>query len=470
MKIIKHQLKQQSMSILKPVMDFRRYIMRIGVHNSMDAHSIRKLYIFNQINFLGFVMGVCLPIAAFLGDGYLPIVAWVVAFSPAVISLSVLIFNYFRKHEISMLIYFTCYPLTTALVYAGNVDVGIELFFILYSVLSVFFLKNIKYITAAFTLSAICYFAVYIFRTEYAYKLADISFGFYFSNHLLAIVFIFVGLILIKKESSSYQKRILGKNKKLQNSYIKINNQKNDINNKAALLQKQTVELTELNEVKDKLFSIIAHDLRTPIYSLRNLFSNMEKYDLPGEEIKLLVPDIVKDLSYTTSLMENLLQWAKSQMAGARVNMELIEVQQLVDEVKHLLRLQAESKKVYIKSKVEEAIYIFADKDMMNLVLRNLVSNAIKFTPENGEINIGALQTGEAVELFVKDTGTGISAENISKILGDDFYTTKGTGNESGTGLGLILCKDFLIKNGGHIKVHSTLGEGSMFVCNLPIP
>ena len=196
----------------------------------------------------------------------------------------------------------------------------------------------------------------------------------------------------------------------------------------------------------------------------------MEQYDLPGEEIKLLLPDIVKDLNYTTSLMENLLQWAKSQMAGSNVNMQLIEVTELIEEVKNLLRLQAENKKVYLSSKVEEAVYIFADKDMMNLVLRNLVSNAIKFTPEQGKICIGAKQTKDNIELFVQDSGMGIPSENIAKLFGDEFYTTKGTSNESGTGLGLILCKDFLRKNGGDISVQSNIGKGSRFICNLPIP
>lgn len=444
--------------------------MAIGVHNNLDAHTIRKLYIFNQINFLGFITGISLLTAAFMGEGYLPLIAWIVCGSPAIISFSVLCLNYLKRYELSMLVYFTMYPLTTALVYAGNTDVGIELFFILYSVLSVFFLKNLNHIILAFTLSAACYLVVYIFHKDYTYKMEDVSFGFYFANHLLAIVFIFVGLILIKKESASFQNRILGKNKKLQQSYSKIHNQKKEINDKAAQLVKQTYELTELNQIKDRLFSIIAHDLRTPIYSLRNLFRNVEKYDLPGEEIKLLLPDIVKDLNYTTSLMENLLQWAKSQMTGSTVNMELIEVADLVEEVKQLLRLQAESKRVYLNSKVDNGVYIFADKDMMNLVLRNLVSNAIKFTPENGTISIGAVQKNDAIELFVEDTGTGIPADSIHKIFGDEFYTTKGTGNESGTGLGLKLCKDFVNKNGGNINVSSQPGKGSTFVCTLPVP
>ena len=118
--------------------------MRVGVHSQLDAPTIRKLYIFNQLNFLGFLTGILLPVAALFNKGYLPPVAWLVACSPACISLAVLLLNYYRRYESSMLIYFTLYPLTTALVYTGGIDLGIELFFILYSVLSVFFLKNIR--------------------------------------------------------------------------------------------------------------------------------------------------------------------------------------------------------------------------------------------------------------------------------------------------------------------------------------
>lgn len=458
------------MNPIKLLLQCRSSIKNIGVHNGLDANVIRKLYIFNQLNFLGLLTGIIIPIAAAFGDGYLPTLAWIVACSPAFIGTSVLVLNHIRKYETSMLVYFTMYPLTTALVYAGGVDAGIELFFILYSVLSVFFLQNIRFIILAFTFSAICYISVFVVKRDYTFVMSNISMGFYIANHVLAIIFIFIGLSLIKKENTNFQKRILRKNDKLKTSFTKIQQQKEDIKLQAVQLQKQTLELQELNGVKDKLFSIISHDLRTPIYSLRNLFKNMEQYDLPGEEIKLLLPDIVQDLNYTTALMENLLQWAKSQMAGANVNMELIEVETLVDEVKNLLRLQADSKNVYLKTKMEEPIYIFADKDMMNLVLRNLVSNAIKFTPETGEICIGAIQTDERVELFVKDTGMGIPQESIPKLFGDEFYTTKGTSNEAGTGLGLILCKDFLKKNGGNISVTSDLGKGTTFTCELPIP
>jgi len=203
---------------------------------------------------------------------------------------------------------------------------------------------------------------------------------------------------------------------------------------------------------------------------LRNLFQNVHRYNVPAEEIKVLIPDIVKDLDYATGLMENLLQWAKSQMQGGTVNPQLIDVSLLIKETSQLLRLQAENKRVHVNFKQENPVYILADKDMINLVLRNLLSNAIKFTPAEGQVSVGVEETEESVEVFVQDTGTGISPENMNKLFGDDFFTTKGTANETGTGLGLVLCKEFLHKNGGEIMVESEHGKGSRFKFRLPRP
>jgi two-component system, sensor histidine kinase and response regulator len=155
-------------------------------------------------------------------------------------------------------------------------------------------------------------------------------------------------------------------------------------------------------------------------------------------------------------------------MEGASINPQLIDVSLMITEVQQLLRLQAENKKVYLKTKTAATVYIYADKDMINLVLRNLLSNAIKFTPENGEVSLGAAIKNETVEVFVKDTGMGISKENIKQLFGNNYFTTKGTANETGTGLGLMLCKEFLNKNGGEIFVQSEIGKGSRFSFVIP--
>ena len=155
-------------------------------------------------------------------------------------------------------------------------------------------------------------------------------------------------------------------------------------------------------------------------------------------------------------------------MQGNSINPQLLDIAVMVNEVQQLLRLQAESKQVYVKSKIDPSLYIFADKDMINLVLRNILSNAIKFTPNKGEINVGAIVKNDMVEMYVQDSGTGISAENIKKLFTNNYFTTNGTANESGTGLGLMLCKEFLNKNGGEIMVESEVGKGSRFSFTIP--
>jgi len=166
--------------------------------------------------------------------------------------------------------------------------------------------------------------------------------------------------------------------------------------------------------------------------------------------------------------MENLLQWAKSQMQADAIRPQVIDISKITKEVLQLLRLQAEAKHIYVSSKLEKPVYVYADKDMIDLVLRNLLSNAIKFTPEEGTVSVGAREERSFIEIFVEDSGTGISEANMKKLMAENYYTTKGTGGESGTGLGLMLCKEFLARNGGRMNVQSEPGKGSVFSFTLP--
>jgi len=224
----------------------------------------------------------------------------------------------------------------------------------------------------------------------------------------------------------------------------------------------------ELNSLKSKLFSVIAHDLKTPMYALRNLFSQMQQQDLPLKEIKAMIPDVVNDLNYTTGLMENLLQWAKSQMQSSSIKLQAIDLTAIINDVINILHLQAVSKQITVKNKIKKTIAVFADMDMVQLVLRNLVSNAIKFTPEKGQITICAEDQDSFIKISIEDTGIGISEDQIAQIYENIYYTTKGTASEAGTGLGLMLCKEFIIKNGGRLNISSKPGKGSVFSFTLP--
>ncbi|MBS1662600.1 MAG: hypothetical protein JST68_16275 [Bacteroidetes bacterium] len=430
-------------------------IKAIGSDSTPGDYEKRKLSIFNQLNFFQLLAGLIVPIAGSLSSRHFPLAAWIVACLPALISVAVLILNQRGRYDLARIIYFIFYPLVTGIVYLWGINMGVELSFILFGILSVFFIQELDQMLFALGLSMVSYFVLAVLCKDYKYQLALANVWFYFFNQLFALGFIFYGLFLIKKENTGYQHSIL--------------QQKEEIIQNGLLLQQQTEELTRLNAFKSRLFSIIAHDLKSPIYALRNLFRNMQAYDLPAEEIKGMVPEVVTELTYTTSLMENLLQWARSQMQTDAVKPQPIDISGLMTEVTRLLRLQADAKKIRVSLDVDHTLVAFADKDMVNLILRNLLSNAIKYTPEKGAIEVGARRANGHTEIYVRDTGMGIPAEALQKIQLNNFYTTKGTAGESGTGLGLMLCKEFIARNDGNLYIDSTPGKGSTFTFTLPI-
>ena len=454
-----------------PTVDILRYwsyIKSIGITPAMEDYEIRKMSIFNQLNFFGIAMGFILPVISMFALSHLPPLAWYAAGSPLAIGIMVLWLNYERYYEFARMVYFSFYPVVTCIVYLGKADVGIELFFILYGIMSVFFLQQRINIIVSLSLSMICYLIAAVVPHDYYFRLASANYGFYVLNHLLAIGFIFYALYLVKKENTDYQESLILKGQELHRRNLEIQRQSAEIAEKASILERQTSELSELNQVKNKLFSVIAHDLKTPMYALRNVFLSMQHEKMPAREIKLMLPSIVNEMNYTTSLMENLLQWAKTQMKNSSAQPEVIDIKAMTQEVMQILQLQATNKKIYLESRIDMPVYCYADREMVNLVLRNLLSNAIKFTPENGKVMVGTSSKASFVEIFVRDTGIGMSSEDMDQLFGEMYYTTKGTASENGTGLGLKLCKHFLEKNGGKISVKSNPGEGSIFTFTLP--
>ncbi len=432
---------------------FRR-IKGIGFTANMDEYEKGKLGIFNQLNFLQLLTGIVIPVAGQIRNHQFPPMAWVVACLPAVVSILVLVLNARREYYLAQIAYFVGYPIATSFVFFWGFNMGLELSFILYGILSVFFIQDLSQMLFALGLSMASYFGLAVVCKNYTYQLATANLYFYFFNQLLALGFIFYGLFLIKKENTGYQYNIL--------------RQKEAIAQNEQLLKQQTDELLRLNSFKGRLFSIIAHDLKSPIYALRNLFRNMQQYDLPAEDIKGMVPEVVNELTYTTSLMENLLVWARSQMRADSVKPQPIDLSAIIEEVSRLLRLQAEAKHITVTVCGDNPAIALADKDMVNLIVRNLLSNAIKYTPENGKIKIAARKQLLDVELFVQDSGMGIEPEALEKIRSNCFYSTKGTSGESGTGLGLMLCREFAVRNGGELMIESQPGNGSVFTVKLP--
>ncbi|MBI9033372.1 MAG: cache domain-containing protein [Bacteroidales bacterium] len=232
-------------------------------------------------------------------------------------------------------------------------------------------------------------------------------------------------------------------------------------------------QLRELNATKDKFFSIIAHDLKNPFNSLLGLSEllNLSYEEMNKEQHKEIIENMHLSANTLYTLLENLLHWARSQSGAMEYKPENINLFDLTTTVLILSNKQAEEKQITILNKLTNPLNVYADPQMTSTVIRNLISNAIKFTPENGEITIAQkMFSPEFAEISITDTGVGIP-EVVRTHLFDigNKVSTKGTRKESGSGLGLILCKEFVEKNGGKINIESTVGKGSRFYFTIPI-
>jgi len=291
-------------------------------------------------------------------------------------------------------------------------------------------------------------------ETDRAQRMNELNEQKKFRNFLFLLVALSLIIIILFFYFYLLQQRL---NKSLKAAHAKVN--------------QQNLELQQLNATKDKFFSIISHDLKGPLNSLTSFSSLLINHteSLSKEEIKMFAQDFDKSLKNLFALLENLLEWSRSQTGNIEFTPERFDLASLLEENKELLKAQAQHKKIALINENTDKLTIHAHKNSINTVVRNLISNAIKFTPEEGKITLDLAQNGKEVIVSVKDTGVGMSQDVIDKLFRiDSKHSTKGTANEKGTGLGLILCKEFVEKNGGRIWVKSKEGEGSVFYFSLP--
>ncbi|MFD1003445.1 ATP-binding protein [Ohtaekwangia kribbensis] len=275
---------------------------------------------------------------------------------------------------------------------------------------------------------------------------------------------------MLEKEVNEKTKELLAMNEEImaQNEEISMINE--EVNKKNLEIENQTQILKESNTTKDKLFSIVSHDLRGPVHQLREIFSLMDAGHISGEEfLKVLMPDLRERVGYVAALTDNLLHWAKDQMEGIQVKSAAFNLSDVVQENMNLFAAQAGKKNVNLVNTTAPECEVFADKDMIRLVLRNLMSNAVKFTPSQGSIEVSVQADHQYAIVSVHDTGIGLSSEEIDMILRKDYFTRYGTAGEKGSGLGLMLCREFIEKNKGTFMIESIPGAGSRFSFSVPL-
>jgi len=238
----------------------------------------------------------------------------------------------------------------------------------------------------------------------------------------------------------------------------------------AKIHSKAERELLELNENKNKFFSIISHDLRNPVKNIVLMAQlltepqNSKSYD--PLKIATMIQGSANNLS---SLLDNLLNWSRLQMNRIEFIPEKLDLYKIVDDVIRHQKVNAGQKNISLKNTINQGLYAFVDQNMITTVLRNLISNGIKFTEKGGTIELGAVIFNNEIELSVSDNGVGMPKEVLEKIFSIDFkLSTKGTNKEEGTGLGLKLVKEFIEKNKGKVRAESELTKGSRFIVTLP--
>jgi signal transduction histidine kinase len=231
----------------------------------------------------------------------------------------------------------------------------------------------------------------------------------------------------------------------------------------------QAQELQRLNHLKDRIFSIIAHDLRGPLVNLSEILKMLTNGLITMDEFKELTPKLGTDILYTTDLLENILHWSRSQLKGFGVNKEYFDLRSLiVNEINYHMP-SASLKKIEIVHDVFPGQIVYADMLMIQIVVRNILSNAIKFCMNGCEVHIYASYQDGFMKLRMKDNGIGMTKKVSDLIFNGDHITTRGTSNEKGTGLGLMVCKEFMEKNDGEIEVESEPGKGTLFTILIPV-
>jgi signal transduction histidine kinase/ligand-binding sensor domain-containing protein len=265
-------------------------------------------------------------------------------------------------------------------------------------------------------------------------------------------------LITLNKDIIDKKNKIEEKSIALEEAFKEINQQK--------------TELEALNATKNRFFSIVAHDLKGPINSLSSFADLLANYAdaMTTDEIKKVALELSKAVKNTSTLTENLLTWARSQMEKLSHKPQSVNILQMIEENKTVLANTAENKNINIYTEIKDDFNVWADKDQLTFVIRNLVSNALKFTKPGGSVTIRARLMDEQAEISVVDTGVGMPEKVCKNIFNiDSKHSTIGTSGEKGTGLGLLLCKEFIEKNGGKIRVESIENQGSTFSFSLKL-
>ena len=280
-------------------------------------------------------------------------------------------------------------------------------------------------------------------------------------------ILIIVAMLAVLALVNYQRQRFFGKELKQKNEIIERNSASLDQLNKE--ISNQNILLEADNKTKNKLLSIISHDLRTPLVNTKGVLNLVNQGMVPPDEADRLLQLLETQYLGTTSLLDNLLFWIKGQLEGKHYDKVKVGLYQMMKTLEDEHRMPLIIKKIELLNNIDKDLFIVTEKEMMRIVCRNLISNAVKFTNENGVIELSSrIEDDHILYLTVKDSGIGMSKEAIEKVNAKQYYNTTGTSYEKGSGFGLMLCRDLIAKNGGELIIESEPGVGSSFTIKMP--
>jgi two-component system sensor histidine kinase/response regulator len=250
---------------------------------------------------------------------------------------------------------------------------------------------------------------------------------------------------------------------------LQVEEKRKDIEQQHQFILAQNEQLEHINSEKNKLMSIIAHDLRGPLSNIQNYLELVGEYGLDKEEREVVESDLLRVTQSTLNMLSKLLVWSKSQMDGVVVKLSDLNLNETLKNTLEMERIMGTKKDIDLTYEIDPSINVVADSDMLQLVVRNIVSNAIKFTPAGGRIDVSTKRVNNECRISIADNGRGIPYEQQADMFTLKARSTFGTANEKGVGLGLILCKEFTEQQGGRIDFESIPGKGSTFFIFMPL-
>jgi len=418
--------------IILPTLQRLRYI---GVREEMDFLEKKKTEVINIIMFSSIPLMLYFMIINLM-DGRIGLFL----LNVAVVSIAVIIVFFHHLHFLMagrLIISFgfiVFYPLQ-AILYRN----GAENFFFFNLIITLIFYSNKKMIYGMAILNCVVFIGIkMVLDTDFYYS--AVPKGRIVINASWAIIASAMGLLFFKYQQVAYSNKI----------------------------EQQNIELEKSNKTKEKLFSIIAHDLRSPIAQLKGTMDLVNNNYLPQEEFTKIAVGLTKQIAEVQDSLDDLLIWSQNQLQGINNAPKSVSVKKAIDSIKEQLTIQCTAKDIQLINLVDE-VNVWIDPDHFKLVLRNIISNAIKFSYPTNTVEIATSSSGGKVTITITDHGIGMCENALSKLFTNSFFTTKGTAQEKGTGLGLQLCKEFLDRANATISVTSKPGEGAVFYITIPM-